>query len=345
MLCSAADCSGGPQTFIQEVQQLLSEYYVEDADGDFRFNLSMEYVQWALLTPDTDPKLLLAVRNAEGSMVAFLAAIPITMHKGLESYRSAMIDFVCVHGDYRGQRLCPFLYQEAQLRLNRLLGIDTIICTSGDNLPHPIGTLPYWHRANPARLQKLVECGFWSMPTWRTFAQETELYQVPSCEVKLRAMTPDDVPQMRVAFNEHVRLNHQIGISFPSDELFAHTFLPQKGLVATYIVVSDSTDVEMVSFTFNHQSILRGAGGNLWQAQLYYSMIKMTPREEILAAAMEHLFREHDVDIINALPVMGFDWMNLEPSGFRLGTGALNWYRCNAPPGEVDMREVAWLTV
>merc|ERR1719408_425892 len=255
-----------------------------------------------------------------------------------------MIDMVCVHGDYRGNRICPFLYQEAQWRLKQLLGIKTIICTSGDDLPHPIGAVRYWHRPNPERFEKLVECRFWGMPR-QSFEEEMQRYRVPMSDVALRPMTPDDVPQMRDAFNEYVRSNHQIGISFPNNELFAHTFLPRKGLVATYIVVSDSTDVEMVSFTFNHSTILQGAGGNLWQAQMYYSMIKSTPRQEVIAAAIERLFVEHDVDIINALPVMGFEDRDLKLTGFEGGTGTLNWYRYNAPPGEVDMQEVAWLTV
>merc|ERR1719502_256245 len=113
------------------------------------------------------------------------------MHNGsgsTGSYASAMIDMVCVHRDYRGNRICPFLYQEAQRRLKRF-GIKTIICTSGDDLPHPIGTLRYWHRPNPAQLEKLVACRFFVMRT-QSVAEEMELYQVPKSDVKLREMTP-----------------------------------------------------------------------------------------------------------------------------------------------------------
>ena len=112
-LTTAATDTAGTEGFVSDVQKLLSKYYVEDADGDFRFNLSKEYLTWMLLGPGTDPRCLCGIRESvSGELVAFAATVPISMWDGVKVGRVAYLDYVCVHRKFRGNRLCPFLVRD-----------------------------------------------------------------------------------------------------------------------------------------------------------------------------------------------------------------------------------------
>ena len=62
----------------EELYQLLTNHYVEDSEGKFRFDYSIDFIRWALMPPNHYPDWVVGVRG-NGKLNGFISAIPVTM--------------------------------------------------------------------------------------------------------------------------------------------------------------------------------------------------------------------------------------------------------------------------
>lgn len=61
-----------------EVYQLLTQNYVEDDDNMFRFDYSIEFLQWALTPPGYHKEWLFGVRGGKKNrLFGFISGIPV----------------------------------------------------------------------------------------------------------------------------------------------------------------------------------------------------------------------------------------------------------------------------
>lgn len=277
-----------------------------------------------------------------------------------------MVDFVCVHRAYRGQRICPYLYEEARMRARAHEGLQKLVATSGDMVPEPFASGRYFHRVNPdvASLRKLIGCGFMPLPRRETIEQLSQRSAFCDdsafpCGVELRPIVAEDVGSVRVAHNEYAAERFTVAHVFGTDEDFTHTFMPDGADdIVTFVAEArsdgDASDVaagggsDFISFYINNTNILLEGpwkGESIRTAYLFYCMPRQHSLEDLLSAAMPKLCSELNINVINALgKVQGVDEHMLHHLGFGPGTGVLKWYGCNFPPGKLDAEQVAWLT-
>ncbi len=153
-----ANVDMGDEGQAQELYTLLSNHYVEDDGGNFRFDYSVAFLKWALTPPGFRPDWIIGVRGGKDrKLFGFISGIPVRMTSHGRSIEMAEINFLCVHKKLRAKRLAPVLIQEVTRRVN-LTNVWQAIYTAGATLPTPFGVANYWHRnLNPA---KTVEVGF-----------------------------------------------------------------------------------------------------------------------------------------------------------------------------------------
>ena len=96
---------------------MLTNHYVEDSEGKFRFDYSIEFLRWALDPPDNFDDWSIGV-SANGKLVAFISAIPVKMVVNGELLKMAEVNFLCVHKKIRDKRLAPVLIREITRRVN-----------------------------------------------------------------------------------------------------------------------------------------------------------------------------------------------------------------------------------
>ena len=180
----------------EEVYQLLTQNYVEDDDNMFRFDYSIEFLQWALTPPGYHKDWLFGVRGGKkNKLFGFISGIPIECVVRGKKVTMAEINFLCVHKSLRTKRLATVLIKEVTRRVN-LLNIWQALYTAGVLIPLPISKTTYWHRSlNP---KKLVEVGFSSLPANTTMARYTKLLKLPTeTSIQgLREMTKKDVKKV-----------------------------------------------------------------------------------------------------------------------------------------------------
>lgn len=146
----------------KEVYELLTQNYVEDDDNMFRFDYSVEFLQWALTPPGYKKEWLFGVRGGKkNKLFGFISGIPVDCSVRGNKMMMAEINFLCVHKSLRTKRLATVLIKEVTRRVN-LHDIWQAVYTAGVLIPLPIAKTTYWHRSlNP---KKLVEVGFSSLP-------------------------------------------------------------------------------------------------------------------------------------------------------------------------------------
>jgi glycylpeptide N-tetradecanoyltransferase len=175
---------------------LLTQNYVEDDDNMFRFDYSIEFLQWALTPPGYHKDWLFGVRGGKkNKLFGFISGIPIDCVVRGKKVTMAEINFLCVHKSLRTKRLATVLIKEVTRRVN-LLNIWQALYTAGVLIPVPISKTTYWHRSlNP---KKLVEVGFSSLPANTTMARYTKLLKLPTeTSIQgLREMTKKDVKKV-----------------------------------------------------------------------------------------------------------------------------------------------------
>ena len=132
---------------------MLMKHYVEDSEGKFRFDYSIEFLRWALNPPGGYKEWIVGVGyDGSDKLFGFISAIPVNMVVNGKNISMAEVNFLCVHKKLRTLRLAPTLIKEVTRRIN-LCNIWQAVYTSGTTLPTPFGSAQYWHRnLNPAKL-------------------------------------------------------------------------------------------------------------------------------------------------------------------------------------------------
>ena len=125
-------------TEMNELYDLLSNNYVEDGDSLFRFNYPSEFLQWALCSPGWKKTWHLGIRTKDGLLIAFIAAIPVTLSVQGVVKEMAEVNFLCVHKSFRSMRLSPLLIQEITRRVHLYGNLFQAVYTAGVKITPPV---------------------------------------------------------------------------------------------------------------------------------------------------------------------------------------------------------------
>jgi len=311
---------------LKELYTLLNENYVEDDDSMFRFDYPPQFLKWALQPPGWLKDWHCGVRvTKSGRLVGFISAVPATLNIYNQTQKMVEINFLCVHKKLRSKRVAPVLIREITRRVNQM-GIFQAVYTAGVVLPKPIGTCRYWHRSlNP---KKLIEVKFSHLSRNMTMQRTLKLYKLPDSTRTpgFRKLMPDDVPKAHKLLAEYL-MRFDLVPQF-SEEEFRHWFLPQLGIVDSFIVENNGVVTDMVSFytlpsTVMHHPVHR----TLKAAYSFYNVSMKTPWIDLMQDALISA-KNAGFDVFNALDLMENKEF-LEPLKFGIGDGNLQYYLYN----------------
>ncbi|CAK9801387.1 Glycylpeptide N-tetradecanoyltransferase 1 [Anthophora quadrimaculata] len=322
-----------------ELYTLLSENYVEDDDAMFRFDYPPSFLKWALQPPGWCKEWHCGVRvTKSGRLVGFISAIPATLRVYNHTQKMVEINFLCVHKKLRSKRVAPVLIREITRRVN-LQGIFQAVYTAGVVLPKPIATCRYWHRSlNP---KKLIEIKFSHLSRNMTMQRTLKLYKLPE-NTKVpgfRKLVEADIPQAHKILTDYLE-KFDLAPIFSIEE-FRHWFLPQNGIINSFVVENDGKITDMVSYYTLPSSIMHHqTHKTLMAAYSFYNVSTVTPWPELMTDALISA-RNLDFDVFNALDLMDNKEF-LEPLKFGIGDGNLQYYlynwRCpSMTPGKIGL--------
>ena len=337
VLATAADAAAGPlgvDAFFDEAALFLSENYVEDVDAMFRFSYRAAHLSWGLLRGEGSAgslDLIVALREeaAPQRIVAFAAAAPTLLWTAGATVPCSFIDFVCVHKERRGQRLCPLLY-DVLLRRLAARGISRVVKTTGSPISLPIASARYFHL--PLMGPRLLACAF-------SHSSESAVLPVAAL-AGLRDLEPRDATSA-LALLDRVAERHELSFKFSSPAHLAHVLLPRAGLVHTLVAatgggeVTDLVSLYLVASEITGDNPLRGE--DLTVAYLYFFGGTTRSAEDLYTAAAAKA-RELGADVFNALPISDMQAVLYDPDArarlsIGLGNGCLRYFAANVALG------------
>nr|OQO26055.1 hypothetical protein B0A51_06912 [Rachicladosporium sp. CCFEE 5018] len=340
---------------MQELYDLLYNHYVEDAEGSFRFNYSIEFLNWALKPPGWKREWHIGVRTKssadgkKGKLVAFISGVPVTLKIRQKVVKATEINFLTVHHKLRSKRLAPVLIKEVTRQCYRN-GIYQALYTAGTLLPTPVTTCRYFHRS--LDWSHLYKNGFSHLPQRSTEAMQVRKYFLPSKTGTkgLRPMKVEDVPGVKallIKYLEHFHLKQEF-----SDEELTHLLCSDasKGVVWAYVVEQDGEITDLVSYYLLESTVLKATSkSTIRAAYLYYyattaafspnASSTLQPRLSSLINDALILAKKDNFHVFNALTLLD-NPLFLKEQKFEPGDGKLNYYLFNwrTPPlgGGVD---------
>jgi glycylpeptide N-tetradecanoyltransferase len=310
----------------------------------FRFDYSIEFLQWALTTPGFHKEWFFGVRGGKkNKLFGFISGIPVNTKVRGKTVIMAEINFLCVHKSLRTKRLATVLIKEVTRRVN-LHDIWQAIYTAGVLIPLPISKTTYWHRSlNP---KKLVEVGFSSLPANTPMARYVKLLKLPTeTSIKgLREMQKGDVKVVHELLNAYLS-KFEVHLHFTEDEV-AHFLLPRAGVIDSYVVENPQTKEikDFLSFYHLPSSILKHeVHKTLRVAYCYYNVANTLPMEELIRNALI-IAKQKDFDVFNALDIMENETL-LKELKFGIGDGNLHYYFYNWRVPELKPNQIGIVLV
>lgn len=317
---------------LKELYTLLSENYVEDDDAMFRFDYQPDFLKWALQPPGWLKDWHCGVRVVKsGRLVGFISAIPATMAVYEKDIKMVEINFLCVHKKIRSKRLAPVLIREITRRVN-LTGVFQAVYTAGVVLPKPVTTCRYWHRSlNP---RKLIDIKFSHLSRNMTMQRTIKLYKLPDAPKTpgFRKLTAKDVPAAQQLLQRYLA-TYKLRPVF-SEEEFTHWFLPQTGIIDSFVVESGKGEItDLVSFYCLPSTVMHHP--NHKQLKAAYSFYNVATSTSLLELLNDGLVAAKNLnfDVFNALDLME-NKKFLKELKFGIGDGNLQYYLYNwrCPP-------------
>jgi len=311
---------------VEEVYKFLTENYVEDEDGLFRFDYSKEFLRWALTPPGYYQDWIFGVRVIKSKkMVGFITGIPVHTITNGTKIKMAEINFLCVHKKLRSNRLAPVLIKEVTRRVH-LRKIWQAIYTSGTRIPTPITQGRYYHRnLNP---KKLIDIKFSSLPPNQTIPRMVKLYRVneePKIE-GIREFKTKDIAQVTKLLQEHLS-QFKVHLRFTEEDV-KHWLIPRKDVIYSYVVEKDKKITDFISFYCLPSSVLKHPKYKVFRAAYsYYNVAKTVTMTELYTDALSLAVKE-DFDVFNALDILD-NLQVFDELKFSQGDGNLHYYFYN----------------
>ncbi|KAL8609407.1 Glycylpeptide N-tetradecanoyltransferase 2 [Nucella lapillus] len=311
---------------LKELYTLLNENYVEDDDNMFRFDYSPEFLRWALQPPGWMKVWHCGVRVVKSKkLVGFISAVPANVKIYDRSKKMVEINFLCVHKKLRSKRVAPVLIKEITRRVHQQ-GLFQAVYTSGVVLPKPVASCRYWHRSlNP---RKLIEVKFSHLSRNMTMQRTLKLYKLPDAPRTpgFRKCTPADVPEAFRLVSNHMQ-KFDLAPIF-SEEEFRHWFIPRENIVDSFVVESNGTITDFVSFYTLPSTVMHHPSHKLLRAAYsFYNVSGATPWVDLMQDALT-VARSMGFDVFNALDLMDNKEF-LEKLKFGVGDGFLQYYLYN----------------
>lgn len=238
---------------LKELYDLLFSHYVEDLDGNFRFNYSPRFLQWALKPPSWRREWHIGVRakpadpNKKGKLVAFIAGTPARLKVREAKFNITEINYLTVHHKLRSKRLAPVLIKEVTRRCYQN-NIFQALYTAGTLLPTPFAISRYFHRS--LDWEHLYKNGFSHIPLGSTELRQKLKYKLDTkTSIKgLRPMKKDDVPAVMDLLQRYLE-RFAVRPEFSADET-EHYFCSEasKDVVWAYVVEEQGKITDFFSY-------------------------------------------------------------------------------------------------
>jgi len=264
------DCDLNDETTLTEIHDLLLNFYVSNAGGNFRISYSKDFLRWDLCASGEMYKKWQVGCRRNGKLVGFISGTPVKVSVNNDIKDASEINFFCLHSDYRGARtgstnLARVMITEITRRVYHH-GFRLALYTGAQELPHAMSRTCYYHRK--LNVRKLIETNFSSLPAGMEIEELEEEYSVQE-EMKLkeghtiRPFEPKDAPECHDLLANHYNRKMDLYRVMTVEEV-QHILTPQAGVIYSWVIEDPEGKVtDFVSFYSLPSSIVDTTSGEM----------------------------------------------------------------------------------
>ncbi|ETV98122.1 hypothetical protein H310_08866 [Aphanomyces invadans] len=325
---------------VNDLYKFLAANYCEDSDGRFRSDYSVEFLVWALSSPQYVADWHVAIRHrTTGKLMAFFAGVYKVVRVHHDVAPTCETNFLCIHPKLRSKRLAPVLIKE-MARRTKLQAVWRAVYTGSSHLPTPVATTQIYHRS--LNTKKCVEVGFALCPpnvSLTSLIKAQRLPESPSIP-GFQPMQVHHVPDVTALLVAH-HTRFDLALDW-TDATVAHWLLPRPHVVSSYVVVDPATNrvTDVCSYYHVPMTVLKHPHHTtLSTAQSFYNVATSVPLHALVQDLLVSAKAER-IDIFSAADIMDMDQV-LAPLGFDVGGGHLHYYLFNWRCPRMSRRQVA----
>ena len=334
---------------LEELYQLLKWHYIADAEDNFFFLYSKEFIRWYLLQNNYRADLHVGIRKSDDqSLIGFIAAQPATYDYKKTDFRAVEVDFLCVDTRLRGHRFAPLLILEVCRRSN-IHGIYQAVYTIGKKMPKhsEITMARYFHRILNGH--KAIEVGFVAKPETIEDEDFMRAFSTPSTvgHPGIRPYKKSDAAACVELVNSH-DAKYKLHRKWNGAKEFHTFFAPKTDIVQSYVIEGEDGKIEaFFSFYMIPSGVSEDGDRSNLKATMNVGYIHTVVYDEKtdlstgdLIADCIILAKEAGCDILNALAIK--DWAPyLQFLNFWPGDGSLYYYLFGMEQEACEAHEVA----
>jgi len=310
---------------LNNIYTYLINHYHEYNDT-ITFKYSKEILTW-YLQKSNNKNFILAIKiKKSNKIIGLITMIPITLKIYDKIVNSGIINFLCVHKEFRKQNLVPLLITEIT-RLATTNNIYQALYTSGHLLINPISNCTYYHR--PINIKKLIEINFIALNKNVTNKMMYKIYKIPESKFnkKIRKMNLMDLDIVFQLYTNYIS-KFKIHPIFTQEE-FNNWFSNNNQIIYSY-VLTNNNDIPTDFFSFfKITSNLTGQFKYDTIDIAYPScIIANTIKPNELMNEMLFVIEKNNFDVLSCLNIMD-NQLFIKECKFLPGTGFLNYHLYN----------------
>ena len=306
------------------IYELLRSFYVADVHEYFRFEYSIDFLQWTLSSSGCHQEFNIGILH-HSQLIAFLSASQVSINISGSLHQSLEVNFLCISKAYRGHRFTPLLVQEIT-RKAHLRGILIAVYTSGTLIHSPIAKARYHQRfLDSVKLERLGYTCFDRTLGPRFFIRKYQVEDTLGIE-GLRPMAAEDAPGVQELLMGYLR-KFALHQEFTVEDV-VHYFCTRSGVVYSWVAEEQGRVVDFFSFyVLGIRSARRVEAEKINAAYCFY-YASCRSGIEALFKDMLVCAKRTGVDILHALDIM--DSLNgIKDLLFERTEGHLNYYIYN----------------
>ncbi|KAI5190206.1 glycylpeptide N-tetradecanoyltransferase [Nematocida minor] len=300
---------------LSSVTALLMNHYIEDSTASFSLQYSQEFLKWQLSSPSVFPGWNVGMYDGS-ELVGFISAAAINIRIKESRPKTAVVNFLCIHKEYRKRRLAPVLIKEVTRRVNEE-GIYTALFTSGEKLPYIFTRSRYYHKI--LRKGDLVESGFCHPEDVSNITKDMLSQDSPT--VHFRKAADSDLPHIFEMYcDKYSKMDISANYTYEQFEYYVYN----RDRVSDLLISDDGS--EFVSIFYLDT---RSAKTDSRIKTAYLSYHNMKNGTGSMLGLVDYLLKMDECDVLNALEIEHNTESLLRSVGFIKGDGVINYYLFN----------------
>ncbi|EME25744.1 glycylpeptide N-tetradecanoyltransferase/ myristoyltransferase [Galdieria sulphuraria] len=243
--------------------RLLNNHYVKDRASVLCYRLSSAFLRWVLRVPGWKKEYLVGVEDKNArKLIAFVSGTPLTVFCKERTFSMIVVNFLCIHEQFRGQGLAPIVIDE----LSRRAAIDgifqAVFTSSYTKMFRSLSTALHYHRF--LNVPNLVKAGFCRGPRIERYfhVASYQSYQWGP----LAVVDVNSVFELLNSFFSREKLFYP---KFSRNQ-FCHLFLPRQGIAHSFVARTEKGG-GIVAFSSFYEVLLASSNGTVKMAKELYS--------------------------------------------------------------------------